>query len=798
MFWNYLKIAFRNLYKQHAYTLINVVGLSTGIAAFIIIMMFVQYHFSFDKYIPEQDRFYRLIQVQHGQGVGEQHVAFNPGPMAPELPLAIPEVEYAVRMLNWGTVLLRVGDVFFEQRNVYYTDSVVFKTFGIKLIKGNPGDVFKTMNSVVLSKSAAEKTFGSVDAAYGQTIELNHEKDFLISGIMEDQPLNAHLQIEMLVAYQSMERKNAFLRSWNSNSMPVYVRLRPNADATIVGEKITQLLEDHKEYDFFTQSPKIYLQPLNQIHSKSRIVKFQLNHAPVDFSLLIAILITAIIIIAIACINFINLAIARSVKRAKEVGVRKTLGASRLNLVYHFIGESLIITFVSVVLALIYVEISLPEFNQILQSELRLSFFTNPLLNIGLFGIWIGISLLSGFYPAFYMSRYQAVEVLKGIRDSGSRFGGWLSKALVVFQFAVAIGLTFIVLVTNKQIMYIANKDLGYNYKNVIALKIPGPDNQKNSQLLKQELKQINGVMATAAVSDINGVAGSQTTIWVDDTTDIKMMTRMGYVDEDFFDLMEIPVVLGRNFDKTFKTDELEAVILNQAAVEALDWEDPIGKQFKPFGADTLPKRTVIGVISDYHYYSIHSRIEPAAFYLRPDGYNMVCIRHNRSDIETFKTDLETKWQELFPGNPLQLVTAEERLEREYRGDRNSLKLFTLFTVLALLISALGLYGLTALRIEQRSREIAIRKVLGGNMVQMILLVAKEFLVLVGIAILISLPVAWLFSLQLLDRFAYTITISLLEVISAIGIALLIALITIIFHSGRIVTNNPVNALKTD
>ncbi|HOI32286.1 MAG TPA: ABC transporter permease, partial [Bacteroidales bacterium] len=543
MFWNYLKIAFRNLLKQYSYTLINVIGLSIGIAAFIIIMMFVQYHFGFDKHIPEPDRFYRLIQIQHGQGVGEQHVAFNPGPMAPELPISIPEIEYATRMLNWGNVLLRVGDDFFEQPNAFFTDSVVFETFGIKLIKGNPNNVFKSVNSVVLSESVAIKTFGSVDAAYGQTIELNYEKDFLISGIMQDQPVNAHLQIEMLVAYQSMERQNAFLRSWNSNSMPVYVRLRPHADVNIVGEKITQLLEDHKEYDFFTQSPKIYLQPLKQIHSKSRIVKFQLNHAPIDFNLLIAILITAIIIIAIACINFINLAIARSVKRAKEVGVRKTLGASRLNLVYHFIGESLIITFISVVLALIFVEIGLPEFNQILQTELQLSFFTNPILNIGLIVIWIGISLLSGFYPAFYMSRYQAVEVLKGIRDSGSHFGGWLSKSLVVFQFAVAIGLTFIVLVTNRQINFVANKDLGYNYKNVIALRIPGPDNKKNSQILKQELLQMNGVMATAAVSDINGVAGSQSTIWVDDTADIKMMTRMGYVDEDFFALMEIPVV---------------------------------------------------------------------------------------------------------------------------------------------------------------------------------------------------------------------------------------------------------------
>jgi putative ABC transport system permease protein len=798
MHWNYFKIAFRNLYKQLAYTLINVVGLSTGIAAFLLIMLFVQYHFSFDKHIPEADRCYRLIQIQQAEGVGEQHVAFNPGPMAPELPRSIPEIEYGVRMLNWGTVQIRVDDAFYAQDNAYYTDSVAFDVFGIQLIIGNPMEALKNINSIVISETVAKKLFGSAEKAFGQTISLNYSNGYLITGIMQDQPATAHLQLEVLISYQSIENQYEYLRSWDSNSMPVYVRLKEQANPAIVGQKITQLLEDNKDYDFFDESPKIYLQPLNDIHSGSGHIKFQLNHFPVNLNLLLAILITALIIIAIACINFINLAIARSVKRAKEVGVRKTLGASRLNLVYQFIGESMIITFISIILALLIVELSLPKFNQLLNTELKLSFYTNPLFNTGLISIWAGISLFSGFYPAFYMSRYQAVEVLKGIRNTGSKFGGLLSKALVVFQFTMAIGLTFIVLVTYRQIQFIGNKDLGYNYKHVIGLMIPGPDVKANGQILKQEIKNLNGIINTALASDINGVAGSQTTIEVADTTNTRMMTRMGYVDEDFFDLMEIPVILGRNFEKSFKTDEIEAVILNQAAINALGWDEPLGKKFKAFGNDTLPARTVVGVISDYHYYSIHSRIEPAAFYLRRDGYNMVCIKHNRSDLEAFKTDLKIKWQELFPGNPFQLVTAEERLEREYRSDRYSLQLFTMFTILALLISGLGLYGLTALRVEQRSREVAIRKVLGGNLLQMMLLIAKEFLFLLIFATILSLPIAWLLSNQLLSYFAYAISISAVEPILAVGIALLIALFTISFHARRIAVNNPINALKTE
>jgi len=505
-----------------------------------------------------------------------------------------------------------------------------------------------------------------------------------------------------------------------------------------------------------------------------------------------------LIIIIIACINFINLAIARSVKRAKEVGVRKTLGASRLNLVYQFLGESIIITLFALIGALFLVELSLPEFNQLLDIQLKIQFLENPLFSVGLLIIWLVISLLSGVYPAFFISRFQAIEALKGTRESGSKFGGWLSKALVIFQFSVAIALIFIIIVTSRQIQFVIHKDLGYNYNNVVGVKLHGGNVAEDAALLKQEFKRLSGIKQVSAASNINGVAGSQFTITVDDTVTQKLMVRAGYVDEDFFALMDIPIIEGRNFNEDYSSDD-EAIILNQAAVEALGWTNPIGKKFKSFDDnDSLQKPTVIGVISDYHYYSIHSRIEPAAYMLNPDGYGIICIKYQTNDAKSVIEGLENSWNTLFPGKPFDWISAEERLERQYRNDQNSIRLFTLFTVLAILISALGLYGLTALRVEQRNREISIRKVLGGSVFQMMNLIMHEFLILVAIAGALALPVGYMFARQMLQQFAYAIKISVFDGLISLFAALLTAIITVFIHAYRAAISNPVNALKND
>lgn len=796
MFHNYLKIAIRSLMKQFSYTLINVIGLSTGVAAFLMIMLYLQFHLGFDKQIPEQEKLFRVVQIQQADGVGEQHVAVNMGPLSEALKAGLPEVVDAVRIMNWGSMPIRIGDDYYNQENAMWADQSVFRLFGIQLVEGDTTGLLVDPQSIVLSENLAVKYFGSVSAAIGQIMEFNHEKGFVVRAVMQDQPEESHMPMAMLVSYASAEQRFPWLKEWGSNTMSVYIKLDNQNSVPVVEKKIAEQAKVFFDDDDADRAPKMYLQAVGDIHLYSGHIKFQVNSRQGDYLVVLAFMVIAVLVIMIACINFINLAIARSVKRAKEVGVRKALGANRRNLIYQFLGESMIITLLSIIASLILVELSLPTFNGLLDTTLEIRFLSNPVFNIGLVGLWLMVSLLSGIYPAFYMSRMQAVDVLKGVRKKNTSTSGYLSKSLVVFQFSVAIVLIFIVIITTRQINYVMHKDLGYNPENVVGLMLQGDDNERDAEILKQQVRNQVGVQKVAAASFINGVAGNQSTITVDDSASTRLMARFGYVDEDFFPLMEIPFVEGRNFSSDIVSDAYESVIINEAALKALGWEQAVGRQFRPLFNDSIHKKTVIGVISDYHYYSIHHRIEPAIYIMYPEGYGVVCVKFNQADQAAFIDRLEESWQGVFPHRPFEWISVGERVEKQYRNDRNSATLFTVFTVLSLLISALGLYGLTAMRVEQRTKEIGIRKVLGGSIWQLMSMITREFLLLVTLAGIIAIPLGYYFAMQILQQFAYAIGIAWYDAFFAIVAALFIALLTIAYHAHHAANANPVVSLK--
>lgn len=796
MFRSYLKIAMRNLLRQWSYTLINVFGLTVGIAAFLLIALYIQYHLSFDKHIPDSGRLYRVVQIQHPQGVDEQHVAVNMGPFTEAVLKDIPEATNAVRVMSWGSQDVRVGDQHFTQAHAVWTDPSVFTLFGIELLLGDTATALADIRNVVLSETVARKFFGSIEEAAGQVIEFNNETGYQVTAIMQDQPHHAHMRMEMLVSYETALINYPWLRTWTSNSMAAYVQLQKEADYRLVGEKITAMLDNYFEEDANFRPHSMYLQSVDDVHLFSNHIKFQVNYQMGNSRLILVFAVVAMITILIACINFINLAIARSVKRAKEVGMRKVMGANRYNLIYQFLGESMLITLAAILLSLVVVELALPEFNRLLGTQLQMQLLQNPLFNTGLLTVWIIVSVLSGIYPAFFMSRYKAVEVLKGSGGQSAKAGGWLGKSLVVFQFSVAIVLIFVVLVTQKQINFVLNKDLGYNYENVLGLYLQGGNPDKKADLLRPRLLQLPEVKAVAAASFINGVSGNQSTITVDDTAQQHITVRFGYVDEDFFPLMGIQIVAGRNFSRDYLNDERESIILNQAAVAYLGWENPIGKRFQPVSLDTTNKRTVIGVINDYHYYSVHSRIEPAAYIISRENFGLMCVKYQGESKADLISKLEDEWLSLFPTTPFDTLVASERLERQYAGDRNTLRLFLMFTLLSILISGMGLYGLTAIHVEQRTREIGIRKVLGGSVEQLMTLVFKEFLALVILAAVIAIPFGYYFSGQFLDQFAYRISIGWQQAVLALFSAIMIASLTIIYHARRAAATNPVDSLK--
>ena len=573
MIYNYLKLGLRNLFKHKTYSLINIIGLSVGIAAFLLIFLHVQYELGFNKHIPENDRLYRCVEIQTAPGVGEQHVAVTMGPLGSALKKDFPEVEDYVRLLYWGSRSIEYDGKYFEPQFIVFADPSVFDLFGVKLILGDTATALKEINSLVISKEVAENIFGSAEKAMGSLVKINNKDSFTVTGVIENQPAQASFRINGLIPLAFMER---YITSWHNNTLDTYVRLKEGTDVKQLEAKFPEFVHQHSEPEEDSEYGwSLYLQPMMDIHLKSGHIKFQImNYNQGSWNMIIVFSIIAMMIILLACINFINLAIARSVKRSREVGMRKVMGANKSNLIYQFLGESLIITFISIVLALLLVELLLPFFNSMLGNEFKIDFLGNPVFNIGLFVILVLVSLIAGSYPAFYLSRYEPIKVLRS--GAGSEIGsGWLTKSLVIFQFVISIGMIFSIAVTYDQFKYAMNKDLGINYTDVVSIRLKDRNDPETVQYLKNEFLTNSNVLDVAFVSDINGVSGSQGSISVDDSISKSITVRYGYVDYNYFKMMDVPIIEGRDFNKENALDEKEAIILNQAAVDYLGWDNP-------------------------------------------------------------------------------------------------------------------------------------------------------------------------------------------------------------------------------
>lgn len=800
MFYNYLKIAFRSLLRQKFYALINLVGLSFGIAAFLLIGIYVQRELGFDNHISRRDRIFRVVEIQNEPGVGEQHVAITMGPLAKTMKEDFPQVVNAVRLMSGFNIsVVSYEDKYFNEHDLYYADPSVISMFDVNIIYGDPETVMAEPRTVLLSKKVAEKYFGSAEAAVGKTLMFD-KTSIRVSGVMEDQPETTHFFFDILIPIVTAEVLPEFdwMKSWGSNSMVTYVELDKASSMDNVNQGFDDFLERHV---FSTKDSwqylEMYLQPVSDVYLKSGHIKFQNMSASGDASMVTIFIVISVLILLIACVNFINIAIARSVKRSREVGMRKVLGAGRGSLIIQFISESVIITFASLVIALGIVELVMPELNKLLGTTFSIEFFSNPLFNVGLLLLFILISLASGYYPAFYLSRLQPIAVLKGVSSASGRRTGFLSKALVVFQFVISIGLILAVLVIHDQVDFIRKKDLGIHYNNVFYVGF-GDKGYEKLQVVKSELLQNPSISNVAGCSFLNGVGGSQGPVFVSDSAKTKLYVRFGFVDEDFFKTMDIKFADGRNFDGKQPTDVNRVSIINQAAVLALGWDNAIGKSFRyPGASDSSGKSEIVGVMRDYHYYSLRSQIEPAIWSWQPERFRGVVVKvAEGADAQAVKTFLEEKWKQIFPGQPVQIVDALNHSAKSYKNDQSSFTLFIYFTLISLLLSCLGLFGLTSLVLEQKTRSIGIRKVLGGQVWQITFMLIKNYLVLVLIAGMIALPLGY-YLLQLqLDGFAYRISINAFHLVVPVIAAMLIAFSTIVYRAHKAANANPVEALK--
>ncbi|PLX11368.1 MAG: hypothetical protein C0597_15190 [Marinilabiliales bacterium] len=799
MFKNYLIVTFRNIIRQKAYSFINIFGLAVGITSFLIILLYVQNELSYNRHIENASNKYRMVEIQYPPGVGEQHVAVTMGPLAAALKADFPEVVQSMRITGGGTLFVTYQDKSFNEENTSFADTNVFNMLSIDLLRGNVNNALKESNSVVISEKVAQKYFGTINDAIGKVIDIANEP-FIVKGVMENMTQNSHIFFEIVMPFTIIESRYEWMRTWGSNSLDTYIELENGTSPKEFESKLPEFIKKYTKDDW-KSGLEMYIQPILDIHLKSKHIKFQTyNYKQGDISQVYIFSAVALLILIVACINYINLSTARAVKRSREVGIRKTAGALREKLIFQFIGESIILVLLASMIAIIFLELFLPYINQLLDISFVIS-LNNWIFSLGLVALIFILGLISGSYPAFYLSGFNPVKVLKGSSLNANKGGsGSLRKVLVVAQFAISIIIIVSTLVSIAQVNYFHKKDKGYNDEAVFSIAFHENDDEqrfRDMQLFKSELQDNPNILDVSLASGSTGVAGSQSQIHVADSSETALMVRFGFVDDTYFEMMEIPIIKGRYFSDEYATDKLHAVILNEIAVKKLGWDDPIGKEFKPIYGDSSGINVkVVGVVKDYNYYSLLNPIEPAAYFYVPDRFYRLMIKVNHNELESTLLVLENKWNELFPKSPFDGYFMDELFKYRYKNQINSMKIFSIFAVICILISCLGLYGLVAYIVTQRTREIAIRKAIGSSSINIVKLINYDFIKLIIISSIIALPLSYYYMSSWLKNFIYRIELSWYYFAIAIAGALFIAIITNIFHTIRAAMKNPADSLR--
>ena len=794
MFKNYLKIAIRNLVKSKAFSFINIAGLAIGLSGFILISLYIRQELSYDDFNKNADRIYRPVEIQRPAGVPVQHVAVTMGPLAGALKNDFPEVEEAGRIMPAPTFYCRAGEKGFYESNIVYADPEILDIFTIPFIEGSPAQALSEPNTIVLTKSVAEKYFGNEDPL-GKMLTVNQmfgKSEMKITGVVRDYPENSHLHFSMIASFSSLSDVLPWLKNWDTNTLATYVLLKKGADKAQLERKFPAFIDKyHKGDDSYSFS--LYLQPLKDIHLYSDDIIYQtFNYNQGSIVKVYTFSTIAVFILLIACINFMNLSTARSAKRTKEVGIRKVLGSSRANLVMQFIGEAVIIALFAFLLAALITEFAFPYFKHIFNIKLDFRFTDNIVFLLEMLAVTIFVGIAAGLYPAFYLSKAQPAQSLKNFRD---RFGGaFLRKALVVSQFTIAIILIVSSGIVMDQMNYVRNKNLGFNKEQLLYIPIRGKSERDNIGLLKNDLIQNSKIVSSSAVSGPVGASGSQGTEVALGDREQNLMMRKSYVDYDYFKTMQLKIVEGRAFSKDYPTDQTNAVILNQTAVKKFGWKNPIGKQFKDD-----PNRTVIGVVKDYNFTSMHAEIEPQIIRIAGDNeinIDNLLIRVKPGNIPGTINYIQNTWDKVNQGKPFEYTFVDDYFNNIYKSDLNTEKLFNTFAFIAILIACLGLFGLASFTAEQKTKEIGVRKVLGSSVSGIVILLSKEFIKWVLISCVIAFPAAYLLMNNWLNNFAYRTGISFYVFIAAALITILVALATVSYQAVKAALADPVKSLR--
>ncbi len=796
---NYLKIALRNLLKQKVYSVINIVGLAVGMACCLLILAFVNNEWSYDAFHEDAGAIYRVhIHALTPEGAVEVK-AGQPLPLAPTLKAEHPEVEQAARLKYTGAVV-KAGDTEAFDEQVLFTDPAFFEMFTFPIARGNTEAPLATPDAVVLTPTMAQKYFGEADPV-GRSLRVSFGgafEEFVVTAVAEEPPANSSITFGIVLP---MERSRSYVRfgdAWTSWVTNTYVRLGSADQAGALAEKLPAFVAQH--YEPMVQTWRILqwlseeegafrlqLQPLRAVHFSPEVQQAQTPATDPRYPLLLAALAFAILLIA--CINFTTLAVGRAARRAKEVSLRKVLGAVRLQLMKQFWGEALLLSVLALLLGLAFTEAFLPLFNDLIGKTLDLHYLQDGTALLVLLGLLLGTALLAGAYPAVYLSRFQPIETLKrSVRAQGKN--RWM-QSLVVVQFALSIFFIASVLVVSGQLRYLKNKNLGFSDEQVVVIPTHSTDLAASEQLVgtfKNEARRLPGVVQMAAASTSFGQGLAWNASGTKDGSAHLIYTNR--IDYDFVETLNMEVAAGRSFSEAFPGDHKASVLVNEALVKDYDWEDPIGESV--FGG------TVVGILKDYHFKSLHHVIEPMVLFLglRDDAFRYVFARIRPDDVPATLAALEAAWQRAAPDRPFTYYFLDDDLDRQYRAEEQWQQVVSYAALFALLIACLGLFGLAAFTTESRTKEIGIRKTLGASVSGLAIFLSKDFLKLVLLANVLAWPTAYVLLSGWLERFAYRIEISWTIFLMAGLAALGIALLTVSYQAVKAALADPVKSLR--
>jgi putative ABC transport system permease protein len=806
MFKNYLKIAFRNIKRHKGYSFINIAGLAIGMACCILMVVYISFELSFDRYHENADRIYRLCHHANIGGTDLTSVSSN-ARAASALRDSYPEVVNAVRF-GWTSrlVVKYKNKQFFESR-IFYADDPVFDIFSWPMIKGNPGTALKTPYSIVLTEDMAKKYFGD-EEALGKILKFNNKDNYTVTGVIKNIPVNSHFLFNGLLSFNTLYARDKTisprLTDWLSYNFFTYILLQKGVNYRDLEKKFPALLEKHAggQIRASGSTHEYFLHPLKKMHLYN--IRGRRGNDPILYIYIFTAI--AVFVLLIACVNFMNLSTARASNRVLEVGIRKVVGADRRKLIWQFLMDALVFSSLSIVLALFLVELALPLIGSLVGRPFSLNINEMPWLIPGIIGMVLFTGLLAGSYPAFFLTAFQPIKVLKGDLKSGAS-NSRLRGILVVAQFAICIILIIAIELIISQLNYMKNREPGFDKEHVVVLPMMDDQVREKLPVIKKELESYHGVLHVSASSTLPGW-GSQINAKIPEgftEATTQLMADIN-VDPDFIPTMGMKMIKGRNFSKTFGTDERNAVIINETAVRQYGWKEPLGKIIKsgvgqnPDGSNIWITKKVIGIVKDVH-------IDPLTVAVRPlyiantyehsrNPYRVLVVRIKPGDITATIDFLKRKWKAMVPHMPFNSFFLDASFDRQFSNIERSRDILSYFTFLAIFIACLGLLGLASFTAEKRTKEIGIRKVLGATAANIALLLTKEFTKFLLLANVIAWPVAYLIMNDWMRNFPYRTSIGVQAFFLAGAMALVIALATVSYQSIKAAITRPIDALR--